>query len=366
MIEMDQEIQRAWTRHQFDPDRFTSESVKEKCRRILEEVRLEEERERKLRERRRDLDVEIREIQDRYLHHYPYHDLVRRRTQAAAEGTEAKGEAQEPEAADDKSGPSIVFAESLLLLAHPNDKLISMADDDWTYRRRRIPITKGWGPCKRTYWVPVDEHYRGNDGRRTRTLSRTIGLDPDALPERRRGGVYYLDDDYEPRDYAGFREIMHDDRAGRDERVQQRYPDEGWNAVWPWQPPIPWDALDPAIAEDLQQLENMRAQQHQERMDRQNQEINEIDGRAVQHIQGMQENQQEGGDEGRLQRLRAEMAADDENRRRRREEDDRREHRMERARREQYHWEQERDRDRERRARRRGRPQGRWGRLDRW
>lgn len=74
--EMDQEIQRAWTRHRFDPDRFTDEGVKEQCRQIQEEERLEEERHQKLRERERDFDAEIRKIQDTYLSHYPYWDLV--------------------------------------------------------------------------------------------------------------------------------------------------------------------------------------------------------------------------------------------------------------------------------------------------
>jgi hypothetical protein len=29
--------------------------------------------------------------------------------------------------------------------------------------QRRIPITKGWWPCKRTHWVPVDEQYQYTD-----------------------------------------------------------------------------------------------------------------------------------------------------------------------------------------------------------
>ncbi|EXJ85100.1 hypothetical protein A1O3_05775 [Capronia epimyces CBS 606.96] len=232
-----------------------------------------------------------------------------------------------------------------------------MADDEWTYRRRRIPITKRWGPCKRTYWVPVDEHYTGNDGRRGWTFSRTLGLDPDALPERRR--LYILDDEDEPREYAGFRELVGVDRAGHEERGHGRQPEEGWNAVWPWQAPVPWNVLDPAIAEDLQELENMRAQRHQERMDQHNQEINEIDGRAFQHIQRMQENLQDEGDEGRLRRLRAELAAEDENQRRRQEEDEIRERIVQRDRRERYH----RDQERERWARRRERL---YRRRERW
>ncbi|KAJ4503664.1 hypothetical protein HRR83_008855 [Exophiala dermatitidis] len=230
-----------------------------------------------------------------------------------------------------------------------------MADDEWTYMRRRIPITRGWGPCKQTYWLPVDEHYTGNNGRRGRIVSWTLGLNPDALHDRHRE-VHHDDGDGLPGRYGGYRE--------RPEYGGQRYPrhpDQGWNAVWPWQPPVPWNALDPAIAEDLQQLENMRAQRHRERIERQNREIAEIDGRAIQHIQGMQDNLRDQGDEGRLRRLRAELAVADENRQRREQDHARaqQERERERARQERYHAAME----RQRLARRRGRPNRGW---ERW
>ncbi|ETI29414.1 hypothetical protein G647_01867 [Cladophialophora carrionii CBS 160.54] len=57
------------------------------------------------------------------------------------------------------------------------------------WQQRRIPINKGWGPCKRTHWVPVNEHYsvQGLDGM-TRTWDWRVGIEPGAFAPT--GGFY--------------------------------------------------------------------------------------------------------------------------------------------------------------------------------
>jgi hypothetical protein len=100
--------------------------------------------------------------------------------------------------------------------------------------------------------------------------------------------------------------------------------------VWPWQPPIPWDALDPTIAADLQEVEELRAQRHRNRVDEIQAHIGEIGGRIHGHVDGyvqnVARNLMDGGDEqsGRLGRLRAEITAlDEEQARRKRAEEER-------------------------------------------
>jgi len=220
-----------------------------------------------------------------------------------------------------------------------------MADGEWSYTRRRIPITKGWGPCKRTHWVPVNEHYTERHGPRLRTFSRAVGIDPDAhLPTQLHDSVVYvLPDDDDRHRYVGFRErdFRPGDAAWRyhptwegQGRAQGRppvlVPEGGYNGVWPWQPPIPWGALDPTIAADLQEVEALRAQRHRTRVDEIQAEIGEIGGRIHGHVDGyvqnLARNLMDGGDEqrGRLEQLRAEIAAlDEEQARRRRAEEER-------------------------------------------
>lgn len=196
-----------------------------------------------------------------------------------------------------------------------------MADDEWYYERRRIPFTKGWGPCKKTHWVPVNEYYTGRNPRRVRSFLRTVGIDPQAQFERHRMPVVYLDDiERVPWRYAGFRERTPGDPNWR------YYPEDGWNGVPPWQPPIPWEALDPVIADDLRQLEEQRAQQHRENIDQINAEIAAIDGRYQEHIDRYEENMRGGVVDpgGRLRGLRREISLLNNWEERRREEDNRR------------------------------------------
>jgi hypothetical protein len=51
-----------------------------------------------------------------------------------------------------------------------------------SFHQTRIPITTGWGPCKRTHWVPVNERvsYDAADGR-TYFHNWSVGLDPGAF-----------------------------------------------------------------------------------------------------------------------------------------------------------------------------------------
>jgi hypothetical protein len=269
-----------------------------------------------------------------------------------------------------------------------------MPEVDWTYERRRIPITTGWGPCKRTNWVPVNEYYTDSDGRRRRTFFRAVGLDPEAA---RYGPLRELNSDERPnRDlvriddppagqYAGFRE-----RPEANHGPYWRYhavgqglaevqaggqppilvPEPGWNGVWPWQPPIPWDALDPVIAEALQRDEEREAQRARDDINRRNAEIGEIEARIHGHVNDLLENERQndnnnndgggglrgGADEARLRGLQRELAQLDERQRNRDEEERRaaRRHRRDRDDiiRDELDWE---DRERARRRRRRHR-----------
>ncbi|KAJ9611359.1 hypothetical protein H2200_004543 [Cladophialophora chaetospira] len=57
------------------------------------------------------------------------------------------------------------------------------------WQQQRIPVSRGWGPCKRTKWVPVSEHYshQGADGY-TRVRDWRVNLDPGVLYPT--GGYY--------------------------------------------------------------------------------------------------------------------------------------------------------------------------------
>ncbi|KAK4946051.1 hypothetical protein LTR10_014853 [Elasticomyces elasticus] len=180
-----------------------------------------------------------------------------------------------------------------------------MPDDEWYYGRRRIPITRGWGPCKRTQWVPTNEYYTGRNPRRVRTFFRAVGIDPDAQFERHRIPIIYLDDDdHVPIHYAGFRE------RGPGDANWRYYPEGGGNSVPPRQPPIPRDTLDPVVAEALQHLEETGAQQHRDNINQINAQINVIDGRYRDHINTYEENMRGGivDSGGRLGDLRNEIS----------------------------------------------------------
>ncbi|KAK6379103.1 hypothetical protein LTS17_006807 [Exophiala oligosperma] len=162
------------------------------------------------------------------------------------------------------------------------------ADDEWHYERRRIPITSGWGPCKRTDWVPVEEHYRGRNSRTVRTFLRVVGLDPESAYVTRsvnrnrpmldfgHGG----DDDNGrdlARQYAGFRERELHPGLWRYHHVDDA--------------PAPAQShdIDRVIANDLQELEQFRAQRFENRMGELNAEINAIDVRYWDRIQEYQQ-----------------------------------------------------------------------------
>lgn len=172
-------------------------------------------------------------------------------------------------------------------------------DDEWHYERRRIPITRGWGPCKQTDWVPVEEFYQGRNSRTVRTFLRAVGLDPDSTFETRavdrHRPIVVLDDDgggggggnnnnnnNHRRDipqYAGYREReLH---AG-----PWRYHPVGAAAL---PAPAQIHEVDRAIANDLQELEQFRAQRFENRMGELNAQIDEIGGRYRQRIQEYQQ-----------------------------------------------------------------------------
>ncbi|OAL38684.1 hypothetical protein AYO20_01890 [Fonsecaea nubica] len=109
---------------------------------------------------------------------------------------------------------------------------------------RRIPVTKGWGPCKRTHWVPISDYeaYQTPDGF-THTSHWRVGVDPWALGLRR-PGIFLADDDIR---YVGFRETRSGGPGG------QRIRDGHWsfgelNEI-----------LDGVYARDQQELEDRRA-----------------------------------------------------------------------------------------------------------
>ncbi|KIW11097.1 hypothetical protein PV08_10396 [Exophiala spinifera] len=160
------------------------------------------------------------------------------------------------------------------------------ADDEWYYERRRIPITRGWGPCKQTDWVPVEEFYQGRNSRTVRTFLRAVGLNPDSSLETRA--------------VDRFRPIVHldggDDDAnnnnGRDFLQYAGYRERELHAgPWRWHPvggppaPAQIHEVDRVIANDLQELEQFRAQRFEHRIGELNAQINEIGGRYQQQIQ---------------------------------------------------------------------------------
>ncbi|KIW88895.1 uncharacterized protein Z519_10379 [Cladophialophora bantiana CBS 173.52] len=105
---------------------------------------------------------------------------------------------------------------------------------------RRIPITKGWGPCKRTHWVPVSDYesWQTPDGF-THTSHWSVGIDPWA-PGIRRPRILLADHDLQ---YLGFRET----RPGG----------PGW-LLCPGLGEVN-EILDAAYARDQQELEERRA-----------------------------------------------------------------------------------------------------------
>ncbi|KAK5413329.1 hypothetical protein LTR06_004756 [Exophiala xenobiotica] len=175
---------------------------------------------------------------------------------------------------------------------------MASTDDEWYYERRRIPITKGWGPCKKTHWVPVNEYYTGRNPRTVRTFLRAVGLNPDATFETRAAPtqqVVYLDnDDNAPVRYDGFRE--REIEAG----PWRYYPGRG-------RPPIPRDDLDPAIAQDLRELEEMRQKRHRDNIDRINQQMDEINNRLANNFREFGQAMQGRGPERELQEAREEL-----------------------------------------------------------
>ncbi|KAI1620910.1 hypothetical protein EDD37DRAFT_639271 [Exophiala viscosa] len=180
-----------------------------------------------------------------------------------------------------------------------------MADDEWYYGRRRVPVTRGWGPCKRTHWVPTNEYYSGRNPRRVQAFFRAVGIDPDAQFERHRIPIIYLDDDDQvPMQYAGFRE------RGPGDPNWRYYPEGGGNGALPGQNPMPYDARNPIIAEALQQREETRAQQHRDNINQITQQINVIDGRYRDHINTYEDNMRGGivDPGGRLGDLRNEIS----------------------------------------------------------
>lgn len=166
--------------------------------------------------------------------------------------------------------------------------------DEWTREVRRILTTKGSGLCKRTQWVPISDYYSYRTAAgTTRTRVWRVRADLGALATPRGGTI--VADDILPGRYAGFRELRPGEprwrfRPVRDGGAPVVVPEDGLNGVWQWQAGDSWTFLDPAIARDLRELHERRAQQHRERMQQADEEIAAIRNRFADHLATHQAN----------------------------------------------------------------------------
>ncbi|KIX92289.1 uncharacterized protein Z520_12035 [Fonsecaea multimorphosa CBS 102226] len=115
---------------------------------------------------------------------------------------------------------------------------------------RRIPITRGWGPCKRTHWVPVSDYemWQTPDGF-THTSHWRVGIDPWALGTRG-PEIYPARDDIR---YVGFRETRPGGPGWLLGPGVERIRDGNWSLA------EINEVLDGGYARDRQELEDRRA-----------------------------------------------------------------------------------------------------------
>ena len=190
------------------------------------------------------------------------------------------------------------------------------------WQQRRIPITRGWGPCKRTNRVPVSEHYshQGADGI-TRDWDWQVGLDPGAFV--RRGGMFPPYDDFP---YLGFRET----RPGGPGWISRGRPGDGrgnrgLNEL-----------LDEILArgmqedEDRRAISERRADEFRARWLRLHDEENACRDNFPKHLQEYDDRTRQPISDDRLTGLRAEAESYEQRRRQREDEQNRRDRDRER------------------------------------